>query len=283
MSTAADGEATGAIEGTDWIRTCGDTADDKVRLERFLNSVTPGGVTPLAERVHALSQRFNPMQPGQLAFFVIITDGAPTSLTSGTPTQHAARAALTELRQLTMRLPVRLVVRLCTDEDSAVDFWNNADAEEELPLDVLDDITAEAKEIADCGNNWLAYTPALHMLRESGTLVGLLDLLDERRLRPGEAATLASLLLQSDDLDSADWPDWQHSEAAFRAHLQAKCSAAGNGYDVRLRRNAPIVNASLLYTAMRRAGWGGPLAMLRDYVSVLVVLVAIVLLCASRR
>ena len=40
------------------------------------------------------------------------------------------------------------------------------------------------------------------MLRESGTLVGLLDLLDERRLRPGEAATLASLLL----LASGDAP-----------------------------------------------------------------------------
>ena len=29
------------------------------------------------------------------------------------------------------------------------------------------------------GNGWLAYTRALHLLRESGTLVGLLDLLDE--------------------------------------------------------------------------------------------------------
>ena len=52
-------------------------------------------------------------------------------------------------------------------------------------MDVLDDIMAEAKEIYVCGNSWLAYTPALHMLRESGTLVGLLDLLDERRLCPG--------------------------------------------------------------------------------------------------
>ena len=38
---------------------------------------------------------------------------------------------------------MRLVVRLCTDEDAAVNFWNEADAEEELPLDVLDDIVAE--------------------------------------------------------------------------------------------------------------------------------------------
>ena len=35
---------------------------------------------------------------------------------------------------------------------------------------VSDDLMAEAKEVYDNGNGWLAYTPALHMLRESGTL-----------------------------------------------------------------------------------------------------------------
>ena len=105
---------------------------------------------------------------------------------------------------------------------------------------------AEAKEIYDCGNSWLAYTPALHMLRESGTLVGLLDLLDERRLCPGEAATLAALLLDGDsgggsgssgtgsNTSSSDstlpaaaaaaaLPDWQYEPEAFEASLRAKC------------------------------------------------------------
>ena len=44
------------------------------------------------------------------------------------------------------------MVRLCTDEDSAVSFWNEADAEEELALDVLDDYHGEAKEVCAAGN-----------------------------------------------------------------------------------------------------------------------------------
>ena len=39
------------------------------------------------------------------------------------------------------------MVRLCTDEEGAVGFWNRADAEEELPLDVLDDFLSEADEV----------------------------------------------------------------------------------------------------------------------------------------
>ena len=54
------------------------------------------------------------------------------------------------------------------ETQSAVSFWNSADAEAELPLDVLDDIEGEAKEIYGHGNGWFAYTPALHMVRESG-------------------------------------------------------------------------------------------------------------------
>lgn len=124
----------------------GGAADDLPRLRRFLESVTPSGVTPLAERLRALRARFRAFAerqadgPGTLCFLVLMTDGAPTPVGSGTPTPQAARAALDELRSLTISLPVRLVVRLCTDEESAVDFWNTADAEEELPLDVRREI-----------------------------------------------------------------------------------------------------------------------------------------------
>ena len=256
-------------EGLDWIRTTGAPAD-KERLSAFLSKSQPGGVTPVAERVRALAPRFavsdDERREGAVAFFIVITDGAPTSLHSGQPTSQAAQSALRELRQLTRVAPVRIVVRLCTDDDDAVSFWNGADAEDELPLDVLDDLMAEAKEVYECGNGWLAYTPALHMLRESGTMVGLLDLLDERRLRPGEAATLAALLLDGDSSGSAApgvpspaaaLPDWQYAPEEFKTALRMRCTAVGDGWDARRRKLAPIVNSSELLRSMQVAGWGG--------------------------
>jgi hypothetical protein len=90
--------------------------------------------------------------------------------------------------------------------------------------------------------------------RQSGTLVGLLDLLDERLLRPGEAATLASLLLDHSAHGvvqggggggtagawggvgtSTPLPDWQHEPAAFAAELQSMAASGGRGWDARTR------------------------------------------------
>lgn len=73
-------------------------------------------------------------------------------------------------------------------EDDVLEFWQDVDEEVEFQLDVLDDLRSEAMEIHKAGNDWLAYTPAMHLIREGGTNLKLLDLLDERRLTPGEVS-----------------------------------------------------------------------------------------------
>ena len=50
------------------------------------------------------------------------------------------------MRQL-YHMPVWVVVRLCTDENNVIEYWNNVDSEVELNMDVIDDPLGEAKEI----------------------------------------------------------------------------------------------------------------------------------------
>ena len=45
------------------------------------------------------------------------------------------------------KLPVWVVIRLCTDEDKMATYWSNVDSEMELSMDVIDDHLGEAKEI----------------------------------------------------------------------------------------------------------------------------------------
>jgi hypothetical protein len=87
-----------------------------------------------------------------------------------------------------------------------------------------------------------------------GTLTGLLDLLDERRLSPGESATLAGLLL---DGGADPLPDWQHERAEFEAALTTRAAAAGSAFDARRRRHVPLVDAASLLRSTRRLSWKG--------------------------
>ncbi len=52
-------------------------------------------------------------------------------------------------------------------------------------MDILDDITGEAKEIAAV-NSWLTYGEPLHRMREFGVTIKELDILDEARLTPDQ-------------------------------------------------------------------------------------------------
>lgn len=61
--------------------------------------------------------------------------------------QEATDATVRELRKLCSENPMFVVVRLCTSEQSVVDFYNQLDLEPEFPLDVLRNLEAEAQEI----------------------------------------------------------------------------------------------------------------------------------------
>ena len=136
------------------------TTGDLPNIQKTM-STSPTGMTPLCAQIRAVyqdiaSQAASLRQAGKKALLVIASDGAASD--------GDVAAALRPFREL----PCWIVIRLCTDDDTVVDYWNSIDDELELDMDVLDDIVGEAKEV--CAENpWLTYGVPLHRLREFGT------------------------------------------------------------------------------------------------------------------
>jgi len=226
-------------------------------LGRMLESNIPTGATPLSQRVEEIHARVSTnhadlVARGQRVMLTVATDGLPTSASSNRSTPEDRSLFVETLRHLMLTLPVSVVIRLCTDEDVAVQFYNEVEGELELPLDVLDDLAGEAQEIKDHGNGWFAYSPALHRLREGGTFTRLLDLLDERMLTPVEAALMAQLLLRRE----GD-PPFPNEPGAFCQVAARRLRDAAHVYDPLLRRMAPPVDICGLRVALI----GGPAAL----------------------
>jgi len=134
-----------------------------------------------------------------------------------------------------------MVIRLTTNEDKVVDFYNQLDEELEIPLEVLDDIESEAKEILDKGNGWLTYSPLVHMLREMGTFMNLFDLLDERALTACESMVLARLFLQNEGATNPP-----RVPLDFCRFAKAQLKALPQVYDPITRRMGPCINVRTL-------------------------------------
>ena len=177
---------------------------------RVMRQTSPGGGTPLTSHIYDIHAQVQGMAPeliktGSRCVVVIATDGLPTDeLAHGD--RYQQQLFVEALRSLE-GLPVWLVIRLCTDDDDVVDFYNSLDEQLELSVDVLDDVCAESLEVHE-HNKWLNYGLPLHRCREMGYYHRVFDIIDERRLTKSELRDYLQILLG--DLDGIPDPsiDW---------------------------------------------------------------------------
>ncbi|CAB9501606.1 expressed unknown protein [Seminavis robusta] len=175
----------------------------------------PVGQTPLTQHIRKITEEIQAVRSGLLASgkrisIVICTDGIPTDA----PNRQFFVDALRKLETM----PVWLVIRLCTDEPSVVDYYNQLDDELKLSIDVIDDFQGEALDVCK-RNPWLNYGLPLHRARERGYHERVLDLLDECPLSTREQKEVCGIIFGKEKVQHC--PEADVDKPRFLAHMDS--------------------------------------------------------------
>ena len=206
----------------------------------FLTNVmddSPAGQTPLCEHIEDVVNAISSIESdlragGQRAIVVIATDGEASD---GNVT-----AALKPLE----KLPVILILRLCTNDEKLVKYWNEVDKQLEVEVDVLDDICGDGLQVVKV-NPWLTYSDSLHKMREFGAALKEFDLVDEAELTSEQMRLLVALLLFDGKKRSVPHPDedWNKFSTAVTKKMKEQKRLA---FDISTRQLKPIIDMKLL-------------------------------------
>ena len=221
----------------------------------LVRAISPAGCTPLTQHIDEIHQEVASMESdlrasGQRVAIVIATDGLPTD-SSGHNLTRTRQAFVNSLRRLE-GLPVWLVIRLCTDDDQVVDFYNELDNVLELSVDVLDDFTAEAKEV-HAFNPWLNYGLPLHRMREMGFHDRLFDLIDQSKLSRNDVRDVCALIFGDIKFDGVPDPavDW----TGFITSINRLIETEEEQWNPIKTRPKPWLSVKKLNQSYGRRGW----------------------------
>lgn len=155
-----------------------DTSDESnLAINRVL--VQPNGGTPLLRTLSLVQNELANINGRKK--LVIITDG------------ESSDGDITNIIKTIQNNNVSITVRLCTDNDRIVNYWNRIDSDLEINLDIIDSFHDERKEVNKF-NPRINYTLELHKFRELGVLRNEFDHIDERMLSPTDETFIKSLV-----------------------------------------------------------------------------------------
>jgi len=220
--------------------------DEQYNARVTMNKVSPQGFTPLRDHIIELGNILRPMAPilrnnGQKAVLTIATDGKPTD-ENGYSTDFITDMFVQALRDL-QGLPIWVVIRLCTDDEDVVSFYNDLDDNLELSIEVLDDYVGEAAEVYEV-NPWLNYGLPLHRMRENGFNKRVFDLIDQRRLTKTELREFCLSLFGEENFDGVPDPsiDW----VGFVAMIDRLNRQERNTYNPMNKKVLPWIDTNTL-------------------------------------
>jgi hypothetical protein len=149
-------------------------------------SIDPGGQTPICKQLLDIIEQLRDMESelratNKIAVLIIMTDCESTD------------GNIIDVLRLLEGLPLQIIIRMCTDENNIIEYWQNINAQLDLDIDVLGQVKTEALVVAE-NNNWLNYAEPLHRLREFGVVVPAINNLDLRQLSKVEIKILSQIL-----------------------------------------------------------------------------------------
>lgn len=166
----------------------------------------PSGGTPLCKHIREVTKQISAWAPtlrenGQKVSVIIATDGSSSD--------GDVVAALRPLKDL----PVLMVIRLCTNEDKTVEYWDQVEKDLETELDIIDDLFGEAEGVMGV-NPWINYGNPLQRLREFGVHIKEMDMIDESQLTDSMMRKVLSVLFNEPMKSVPDnRADWDHFSA----------------------------------------------------------------------
>jgi len=228
------------------------TNEDLTIALKTIRNTSPEGVTPLSGHLQEIRSNIVLMEPklrenGSKVVVVIATDGLPSD-SQGSCDESTKEEFIQNLRSLE-GLPIWIVVRLCTDDESVVEFYNDLDDNLELSLEVIDDFTQEAQEV-HVHNKWLNYALPLHRCREMGYHTHLFDLLDERQLSADELREFLNILFGPEKCNGV--PDPQVEWDGFVKIIKSIVEEEKYQWNPITRKMAPWVDIKKLNRAYKQ-------------------------------